>query len=145
MTNFEQHKIDDDAWYSPPLYTDPKGYKMCLAVCASSYDEYDGTHTSVGVHLMKGEFDDQLEWPFRDYITARLISQIDENYKEEVIDFVDIEPDNTAVNRVLTEEDGIAAEGHCIHDFISHTDMQPKYLKNDCFKLCAYQYTRFNH
>ena len=145
MTNFEQHKIDDDIWFSPPFYTYPKGYKMCLVIFANSYGTYDGTHIALGVHMMMGEFDDQLEWPFRGYIIIRLISQIDDDYKVGIIDFFNLEPDNTAANRVLTEEDGIAEVGRCIHDFISHTDMQPKYLKNDSLILCAYQYTRFYH
>ena len=35
MTNFDQHKIDSDEWYSPPFYTHPRGYKMCLCMDAN--------------------------------------------------------------------------------------------------------------
>ena len=142
MTNFEQHKIDDDTWHSPPFYTHPKGYKMCVVVTANSYDEYDGTHTSVGVTLMKGEFDDQLTWPFRGYITIRLLSQEDDDYKETEISFTGTEPDDdTIASRVLTEYEEKAANGWETISFIPHTDLQPKYLKNNCLKLCAYKYT----
>ncbi len=60
MDNFEQHKRDDDSWFSPPVYTHPQGYKICLRVDANG----SGTHVSVGVHFMRGEFDDSLKWPF---------------------------------------------------------------------------------
>lgn len=141
MTNFQQHKLHDDTWHSPPFYTHPKGYKMCINVTANSFDNYEGTHTAVGVSLMKGEFDDQLEWPFQGHITIRLLSQIDEDYKETEIDFID--PDDTVASRVLTKEDNIAEEGRGSNDFISHNDLRPKYLKNDCLKFCAYRYIRF--
>ena len=34
-----------------------------------------GTYVSVFVNLMKGEFDNQLKWPFRGSITIQLLSQ----------------------------------------------------------------------
>ena len=142
MTNFEQHKTNDNQWISSPFYTHPKGYKFCMVVTANSYDECKGTHTSVGVYLMKGEFDDQLEWPFLGYITIRLLSQEDEEYYERKIPFTGTEPsyDNVA-RRVLTKERERAETGCAIFKFISHADLKPKYLKHDCLKLCAQQYT----
>ena len=134
MTDFEQHKKDDDGWYSPPFYTHPKGYKMSVVVDANGNDDYEGTHTSVGVTLMRGEFDDQLTWPFRGCITIRLLSQKDEDYKESVFPF-------KSTGRVLTEGEDMAAEAPSFFNFISHTDLRPKYLKNDCIKLRAYEYT----
>ena len=52
MTNFEQHKIDSDQWYSPPFYTHPQGYKMCLKVYANGSGKGKGTHVSVYGYLM---------------------------------------------------------------------------------------------
>ena len=142
MTNFEQHKTNDNQWISSPFYTHPKGYKFCMVVTANSYDECKGTHTSVGVYLMKGEFDDQLEWPFLGYITIRLLSQEDEEYYERKIPFTGTEPsyDNVA-RRVTTKGRERAETGCAIFKFISHVDLKPKYLKHDCLKLCAQQYT----
>ena len=141
MTNFEKHKFDDDQWISPPFYTHPKGYKMCMVVAANSYGECKGTHTSVGVYLMKGEFDDQLEWPFRGYITIRLLSQEDEEYQETKIPFTGTEPSYDSVaSRVLARGRERAETGGAIFNFISHTNLRPKYLKHDCLKLCVYHY-----
>ena len=62
--------------YSPPFYTGPNGYKMCL--CA--YLNGDGvgctTHLSVFIVLMKGECDALLQWPFNHKISFILIDQI---------------------------------------------------------------------
>ena len=139
MTNYEQHKLDDNEWISPPFYTHPKGYKMCMYVTANSYGEYDGTHTAVGVYLMKGEFDDQLKWPFRGAITIRLISQEDEEYKETTLSYTGTEPDYDEIaSRVMTDVNTVE-NGQATRDFISHTDLKPKYLKNDCLKLSVHK------
>ena len=137
MTNFKQHRIDDDVWHSPPFYTHPKGYKFCMSVAANGYEEYDGTHTDIGVYLMKGEFDDQLEWPFRGHIIIQLLSQEDEQHRATTFSFTETEPDYDAIaSRILTQMEG-GKYGPISIEFISHSDLQPKYLKNDYLKFCA--------
>ena len=75
MNNFQFHKENDDHWVSHPFYTHPQGYKMCLRVTANGQGSGKGTHITVAVYLMKGEFDNQLEWPFRGDITIQLLNQ----------------------------------------------------------------------
>ena len=79
LTNFEQHKTDDDRWFSPPFYTHPQGYKMCLCVDANGWKEGKSTHVSVFAHLMRGEFDDYLKWPFRGHLTIAMLNQLEDN------------------------------------------------------------------
>ena len=74
MTNF---KTDDHEWYSPPFYTSLRGYKMCFSVYASGLSEGKGTHVSVFAHLMRGEFDDNLKWPFRGDVTIAMLNQLE--------------------------------------------------------------------
>ena len=62
MTNFSNYKESGNVWHSPPFYYDD-GYKMCLEVHAGGVGSGAGTHVSLSLLLMKGEFDDQLEWP----------------------------------------------------------------------------------
>ncbi len=69
MTNFQQHKRDGDEWFSPPVYTHHQGYKFSLKVYANGCSTGKGTHVSVGVYFMRGEFDDSLKWPFRGVIS----------------------------------------------------------------------------
>ena len=143
MTNYEQHRLDNNVWHSPPFYTHSTGYRMCMVVYANGYDEYEGTHTAAGVSLMKGKFDDQLQWPFRGYITIRLLSQEDDTWLETVLSFIGTEPNHdTIASRVVTEDEQTPDNVWATFDFISHCDLQPKYLKNDCLKFCVYQYTR---
>ena len=76
MTNFEQEKHSRRRWVSTPFYTEPFGYKLCLCVYANGCCSGEGTHLSVYIHLMAGEFDDELEWPAEETITVELQNQL---------------------------------------------------------------------
>ena len=67
---------------SKPFYTRPQGYKMCLAVHASSTEE--GKSVSVIIFLMQGLFDDELVWPFRGKITIYLLNQFQDRRHQEI-------------------------------------------------------------
>ena len=75
MANFESKQKGDERWYNPPFYTHVGGYKMCLRIDANGWGDGKGTHVSVGVNMMKGEFDSHLKWPFKGEITVELVNQ----------------------------------------------------------------------
>ena len=54
FNDFQQHTI----WWSPPFYTHPQGYKMCLKVFPNGNRYGENTHMSVYINILKGEFDD---------------------------------------------------------------------------------------
>ena len=71
--DFKKHKKSNDVWYSPlAFYSHHGGYRMCLRVVANGFGTWKGTHVSVAVHLMRGEFDDLLKWPFHGEVTIQL-------------------------------------------------------------------------
>ena len=51
--------------FSDPFYAGYPGYKMCLKVFPQGADEVKGQYLSVGLCIMKGDFDHLLKWPFR--------------------------------------------------------------------------------
>ena len=104
MTNFEQHKTNNDCWNSPQFYTHSQGYKMGLEVYASRFSKHSNTYISVYVHLVRGEFDGYLKWPFHGDVTVALLNWLeDKNHAIETIRFSD-------------------ATGYASHrDFIAHT------------------------
>ena len=75
MTDFEKHKKAGDTWFSPPFYSHIGGYKMCLKVNANGLGDGETTHVAVGIHLMQGDYDDQLKWPFHGDIPILLLNQ----------------------------------------------------------------------
>ena len=138
MVNYHQHKRDGDSWYSPPFYTRPVGYKMCLRVNANGSGNGAGTHVSVGVCLMRGEHDDRLKWPFQGNITIQLLNQKkDQEHLAKTIPFDDNAIAGGYAARVTSGEYATKVLGR--HQFISHTAVQSttvttQYLHNDCLK-----------
>ena len=135
MTNFEEHKIADDMWFSPPFYSHIGGYKMCLRVYANGHGRGEATHVSVFVYLLQGEYDDQLKWPFRGAITIQLLNQSrDEGHREKIARYDDTVGDVYA-GRVMGPR---RADGKGHSKFIAHTELNTEnkeYLKNDCLKF----------
>ena len=136
MTDFEVHRKADNAWFSPPFYSHIGGYKMCLRVNANGCGDRKGTHVSVYVHLMRGEHDDQLKWPFRGDITIQLLNQRrDRGHREPTLPFDD-RTDNKYAGRVVGQERTTSGWGY--REFIAQNELSTKdkeYLTNDCLKF----------
>ena len=130
MHNFEQHMNAQDVWYSPPFYTHPKGYKMCAHITAYGTDSGKGTHLSLGVGLIRGEYDQKLKWPFRGIIVVQLLSQEDKDHYTRIFDVPPLE----LAGRVQDAERTDNVWGY--HKFIPHTELvQSKYTKYDSIKI----------
>ena len=122
MTNFSHHKDSGKRWYSLPFYSHIGGYKMCLAVGANGWGDGTGTHVSAANHLMRGEYDDDLLWPFRGEITFQLINRrADEGHVEYTSHFVD-SSSNSATCRVMEGERARGGKG--TSKFIPHSALQ---------------------
>ena len=77
---------------------------MSLRVDANGWESGAGTHVSVGVHLMQGEYDDNLVWPFKGAITLQLVNhRADEGHVERTVPFDDSTPYDIA-GRVTNRE-----------------------------------------
>ncbi len=61
--------------YSPPFYTSPHGYRLCLRAYLFGDGSGKGTHISLFIVVMKSEYDDLLAWPFQHKVTLTLINQ----------------------------------------------------------------------
>ena len=135
MTDLKKHKKAGDQWFSPPFYSHIGGYKMCLSVNANGLGDGEATHVSVFFHLMRGEYDDQLKWPFRGVITIQLLNQSrDKGHWERTVRYNDRVGDEHA-GRVVGQE---RASGWGHSKFIAHTELKTEnkeYLKNGCLKF----------
>ena len=135
MRDFEEKKTNADEWYSPTFYTHPRGYRMCLRVHANGYGSGEDTHLSVYVFLMKGEWDNYLQWPFRGNITVQLLNQIqDKGHREYTTHFTDTTSDDCAGRVTIGER---SATGRGWPRFISH-----EALSYDPTENC--QYSKYN-
>ena len=125
MTDFKMKKFWNSPWYSPPFYTHPRGYKMCLNVYANGNGDGEGSHVSVFLYMMKGEYDDSLKWPFLGDITIQLLN---------VVGIIHITSYDYGKRVLEGERSATGMLG--FPEFTNHRDLTPRYLKDDCLEFC---------
>ncbi len=128
MTDFKQYKANYTEWYSPPVYTHHQGYKICLGVHANGLNIALGTHVTVYMYFMRGEFDNSLKWPFHGEISWQLLDQVNGKDHKTYTTTYDDEEFNGCCNRVTKGE---ISWRWGIYKFIAHTELEPKYLRNN--------------
>ena len=145
MTNFQQHMNDKDRWFSPSFHSHIGGYQMCISVCANGYGEGVGSHLSVFLHMMPGEYDDYLKWPFHGEVIVQLVDQRENvsHWEVALLDENDYSLDDiyNYMDRVRVKEAHVIQQrgrGWSFDEFISHQERTyetSQYLINDCLKF----------
>ena len=71
MRKYSEYRYSGKVWHSSPFYY-REGYKMCLAVYANGVGEGAGTHVSIEILHVRGEYDDKLKWPMKSCVSHPL-------------------------------------------------------------------------
>ena len=140
MYNYNEHKRVGDQWYSVPFYSTTNGYKLLLEVHANGFASGKDTHLSVGVRLMKGEYDETLNWPLNSEITIQLLNwREDKAHVETIVDHYNA----PIAYRTRVIDEGTAPGSWLEPEVIPHKDLEynadnnTEYLHNDtlCFRV----------
>ena len=140
MYNYNEHKRVGDDWYSVPFYSTKNGYKLQLNVDANGFASGKDTHLSVGVRLMKGEYDETLNWPLNSEITIQLLNWREDKGHVEMI----IKHYNASIAaRTRVIDEGTAAGSVVKPQVVPHKELEynadnnTEYLHNDtlCFRV----------
>ena len=102
--------------FSLPFYSSRYGYKMCLHLYIMGDGIGKGTHLSLFFVVMRGEFDNILQWPFTHKITFKLINQAGGS---DIIDTFQPDPMSNSFRK--PKSDMNIASG-CPR-FVSHTEL----------------------
>jgi hypothetical protein len=102
--------------FSLPFYTGRYGYKMCLRLYILGDGIGKGGYMSLFFVLMKGEFDNILQWPFTHKVTFKLLNQ---GNGRDIIDTFQPDPMSTSFRK--PKSDMNIASG-CPR-FVSHEDL----------------------
>ena len=122
IPQFSQRKDDAEngkytSIFSLPFYSGRYGYKMCLRLYIMGDGIGKGTHLSLFFVVMRGEFDNILQWPFTHKVTFKLINQAGGR------DIVDtFQPDPMSSSFRKPKSDMNIASG-CPR-FVSHTELE---------------------
>ena len=103
--------------FSLPFYSGRYGYKMCLRLYIMGDGIGKGTHLSLFFVVMRGEFDNILQWPFTHKVTFKLINQAG---GRDIVDTFKPDPTSNAFRK--PQSDMNIASG-CPR-FVSHTELE---------------------
>ncbi|XP_065903686.1 TNF receptor-associated factor 4-like [Dysidea avara] len=131
VKDFSYKKSRKLQWYSDPFYTHKEGYKMCL--CVDPADD-NGNCCSWYLHLMKGQYDDELKWPLSGVFCVKFLNQISDNeHIQQSIGFDDDENAN-GTYRLTDRERSKCGWGPVeliTHDKLAKVTPTCQYLKKD--------------
>ena len=141
ITHFsDQIRLQEEYW-SPPFYTSARGYRMCLKVYPAGYGTGKGTHVSMFGNLMKGDYDDELNWPFSADVVIDILNwRGDNNHHRVVCKFNEGSPDDA---RARVYDDSKVGRGYGnakaieIRTLMSSSP-DPQYLSEDCMCIRIY-------
>ena len=144
MSDFAKHKRDGDWWDSPPFYSHIGGYKLCIVVVANGWGDGKGTCVGVLLYMMRGEYDDNLKWPFKGEIRVQLLNQRGDkwHFEQALLRLSHYSLEHFDVNtyaKVVGRERAELGWGPAW--FLPHADLayNPakgcQYLRNDCLKF----------
>ena len=74
IPNFDNMKETNAVWTSVPFSSHEMGYKLCLEVLPNGHESAQGSHVSFFFYLMKGEYDNDLVWPFEGHVVIELLN-----------------------------------------------------------------------
>ena len=111
--------------YSPPFYVARFGYKVCARLYPNGDGSGKGTHLSMFLVIMRGEYDALLAWPFIQKVHFRLLDQ------DGIRDVFDaFRPDPNCVSFKRPTSDMNVASG-CPR-FVSHSELrQGGFVRDD--------------
>ncbi len=100
VIEFQKKKDNNLRYYSPSFYTSPNGYNMKIIVYANGYGDGEGLHVSVFAWIIKGKYDDELNWPFVGNVTVKLLNQLkDKKHYSITVKFIPEDNINAGGNR----------------------------------------------
>jgi uncharacterized coiled-coil protein SlyX len=106
IPNFRQRQEDAksnkfSSIYSLPFYSSRYGYKMCLRLYPYGDGSGKGTHLSLFLVIMRGEYDDILEWPFRHKVTFQLLNL--KSGQKDVVDAFRADPESSSFKKPVSD------------------------------------------
>ena len=135
LTEFSTRKQFNSQHCSPPFYSHPWGYKLCLKVYANGNGDDEGTHVSIYATLMRGEHDHLLHWPFTGDIIIELLNWGEDEKHHKKTLTIDSSDDYVRVTQ------GMYGKSVGYGQFISHSSLpynpitDTEYLQDDCLRL----------
>ena len=105
IDNYRQRRQDAlsgvmTAIHSPSFQTNLHGYKFCIRIHLNGVKKSVGKHVALFVHMMQGDYDSILVWPFTGRIALSILDQSDvAKYRHHINETLIAKPNQLAFQR----------------------------------------------
>ena len=127
----QRRQLDDNgeavAFFSPAINKHKYKYKFGIRVYLNGVDDGRGRYVAIFVHLMEGEHDDLLQWPFSGTVTLSILDR--SGAKNDISQIVQATPNVSAFQR---PREAICCKGCGFVKFAPIEQVfRPHYVKRD--------------
>ena len=132
ITEFSKHKKNNSECISDP-FESASGYKFVLMVYPNGRNHFKGRSVSLFAHISKGDYDNQLKFPFRGKIVVQIVNHLDANKKhvEKMIEFTDKTDPEERYGARVTGLTTIFGSGHSHQGYGYHDMLRHEFLESD--------------
>ena len=132
MTNYHHYRRVNFRWRSPTFYSHPGGYKLYCNMYPNGYDDAESLNFSLYVIITRGEYDDQLKWPFNGVVTIEMF-----NWRANKWGFTRSIPldDSVPINKRERAVDRVSGGVNGYTIFISSKELAEKYIHSDVIRF----------
>ena len=118
------------AIHSPAFHTSLYGYKLCMRINLNGVDSGVGKHIALFVHMMQGEHDNILDWPFTGRFALSILDQSEgSEFRHHITETLVAKPNLLAFQRPTAPRN---YKGYGYVEFAPIVQIRdPQYVKNN--------------
>ena len=80
----DQHRENETPIFSDAVYNDHQEKLVGIRIHPKGVGSGTGSHVALFIHMIKGDFDNSLVWPFADTITVSVLDQSDSSPRRDI-------------------------------------------------------------
>ncbi|CAN9510880.1 TNF receptor-associated factor 4a isoform X1 [Stegastes partitus] len=129
-------------FFSPPFYTHRYGYKLQVSAFLNGNGSGEGSHLSVYIRVLPGEYDNLLEWPFSYKVTFSILDQSDPSLSkpQHITETFNPDPNWKNFQKPCSSRNSLdeSTLGFGYPKFISHEEIKKRnYIRDNCIFIKA--------
>eukprot|EP00064_Thunnus_orientalis_P014406 superscaffoldBa00002494_g14450 len=129
-------------FFSPPFYTHRYGYKLQVSAFLNGNGSGEGSHLSVYIRVLPGEYDNLLEWPFSYKVTFSILDQSDPSLSkpQHITETFNPDPNWKNFQKPCSSRNSLdeSTLGFGYPKFISHEEIKKRnYIRDNCIFVKA--------
>ncbi|XP_068713284.1 TNF receptor-associated factor 6-A-like [Montipora foliosa] len=133
ITEVAQHRENETAIFTDAVYNDHQEKLFGIRIHPKGVGGGRGRHVALFIHLIKGDFDNSLVWPFDGIVTISVLDQSDCSPRRDLIQIIQANPDVPAFQQ---PGETICRTGYGYERFAPIEEFfGPRYVKDDAILL----------